>query len=70
MQQTMMVDRKTIEQVLKEEDQCFEKYHNRAPIGRESEDVVDNAYTRLCRTFTMPYIVVSEIYHEMRCKHA
>ena len=70
MQQALPIDRKTIERVLSEEDQWFLKYHHRVPIGRESEDVVDNAYTRLCQSFTMPYVVISDIYHEMRCKHA
>lgn len=67
---TNTIDRETIEQVLTEEDQWFLEHHQRAPIGREGEDVVDNAYTRLCRTGRMPYVTVSEIYHEMRCKHA
>lgn len=70
MLQEELIDRIMIEKVLTEENQWFIEHHHRTPIGRENEDVVDNAYTRLCRTSMTPYAVVSDIYHEMRCRHA
>ena len=49
------IDQTKIIQILNEEDQYFLRCHHRPPRGRESEDVVDNAYSRpagfsLCHT--------------------
>lgn len=62
--------REEIERILQEEDQYFINCHHHAPVGRESEDVVDNAYARILHLHPMPYVAVSTIYNEMRCQHA
>ena len=64
------VDQTMIMQILKEEDQFFLSYHHRPPRGRETEDVVDNAYSRLSQMHSLPYTEVDRIYREMRCPHA
>ena len=66
----MPIDQAKIIQILNEEDQYFVSCHHRPPRGRESEDVVDNAYARLSRIQSLPYTEVDRIYHEMRCQHA
>ena len=66
----MLIDQAKIIQILNEEDQYFVSCHHRPPRGRESEDVVDNAYARLNRIQSLPYTEVDRIYHEMRCQHA
>ncbi len=68
--QNNQLSRETIEQILQEEDQYFVNCHHRSPVGRESEDVVDNAYARILRIKDLPYLAVSDIYSEMRCAHA
>ena len=47
-----------------------QSYHHRPPRGRETEDVVDNAYSRLSQMHSLPYTEVDRIYREMRCPHA
>ncbi len=42
--QNTILDRAGIETILVEEEQFFFNRHYRLPIGREIEDVVDNAY--------------------------
>lgn len=64
------IDHAKIIRVLHEEDQFFLNCHHRSPQGREYEDVVDNAYSRLSQTQSLPYSEVDRIYHEMRCQHA
>ena len=59
------INREAIEQILREEDKFFVDCHCHRPIGRESEDVVDNAYTRIQHVLRVPYEVVSEIYTDM-----
>lgn len=49
MRKRMPIDQAKIIQILNEEDQYFLSCHHRPPRGRESEDVVDNAYARLNR---------------------
>ena len=70
MRKRMPIDQAKIIQILNEEDQFFLSCHHRPPRGRESEDVVDNAYSRLSRIQSLPYTEVDRIYHEMRCQHA
>ena len=50
----MPIDQAKIIQILNEEDQYFLSCHHRPPRGRESEDVVDNAYSRLSRIQSLP----------------
>ena len=57
-----------IETILNEEERFFVDCHQREPVGRETEDVVDNAFSRILRTQDMAYTVVAEIYSAMRCK--
>ncbi|MBQ9210195.1 MAG: hypothetical protein IJ153_00700 [Clostridia bacterium] len=57
-------------QVLSEEDRYFMHCHHRPPRDRETEDVVDNAYSRLSRIQPLPYTEVDRLYQEMRCQHA
>ena len=70
MRKRTSIDQAKIIQILSEEDQYFLSCHHRPPQGRESEDVVDNAYSRLSRIQSLPYTEVDQIYHEMRCQHA
>ena len=56
--------------VLMEEEQFFLSCHHRLPVGRESEDVVDNAFDRLSRLQPMSYTEVADAYREMRCRYA
>ena len=56
--------------VLMEEEQFFLSCHHRLPVGRESEDVVDNAFDRLCRLQPLSYTEVADAYREMRCRFA
>jgi len=55
---------------LREEDQFFVSCHHRAPKGRESEDVVDNAFDRLRQIQPLSYMDVANAYSEMRCHYA
>ena len=57
-----------IERILNEEERFFVECHQREPVGRETEDVVDNAFSRILRTQDMAYIVVADIYSAMRCE--
>ena len=54
MRKRMPIDQAKIIQILNEEDQYFLSCHRRPPRGRESEDVVDNAYARLSRIQPLP----------------
>lgn len=56
--------------VLIEEEQFFLSCHHRLPVGRESEDVVDNAFDRLSRLQSLSYTEVADAYREMRCRFA
>ena len=62
------LSRAEIETILNEEEQYFVNCHQREPVGRESEDVVDNAFSRILRIQDMAYSVVADIYSTMRCK--
>ena len=57
-------------EILKEEDRFFVSCHHRPPVGREYEDVVENAFTRLHHLQPVAYTEVDRVYQEMRCKYA
>ena len=65
-------DHDQITVVLREEEQFFWKCHHREPVGREHEDVVDNAWSRLRASIgdSLSYTEVAGVYSEMRCHHA
>lgn len=53
-------------EILKEENEQFFARHQHLPIGREAEDVIDNAFSRLqWAKQDIPYIQVSKLYSEM-----
>ncbi|MBR6953991.1 MAG: hypothetical protein IKH77_02975 [Clostridia bacterium] len=58
--------------ILREEEQFFRDCHHREPVGREHEDVVDNAWSRIMLRHgnSLSYTDVAGIYSEMRCDHA
>ena len=62
----------SVEEILWEEECFFRRCHHRGPIGREREDVVDNAWSRLRLSpfKDLSYIDVANMYDEMRCVHA
>ena len=66
------VEHDQIAGILREEEQYFREYHHREPVGREHEDVVDNAWSRLRTSHgdNLSYVVVAGVYSEMRCGHA
>jgi len=52
--------------ILKEENAQFLAIHRHLPIGREAEDVIDNAFSRLrWAKQSVPYTQVSNLYSEM-----
>ena len=58
-----------ITQWLLEEEQAFIARHDRAPIGREIEDVVDNVYPMLSREgIQLSYGSVYDHYRELHNK--
>ena len=61
-----------IADVLLEEEEYFRTCHHRDPIGREREDVVDNAWTDLqqSRVDGLTYIDVVDVYNDLRCIYA
>ena len=61
-----------VAEILWEEERFFLRCHHREPIGREREDVVDNAWSRLSVNPVkgLSYIDVANMYDEMRCAHA
>lgn len=53
-------------EILKEETEQFLAFHRHLPIGREAEDVIDNAFSRLqWAKQSVPYTQVSNLYCEM-----
>ena len=53
-------------EILKEETEQFLAFHRHLPIGREAEDVIDNAFSRLqWAKQSVPYTQVSNLYSEM-----
>lgn len=68
--QNTILDRAEIETILDEEEQFFINCHHRLPVGREAEDVVDNAYARIRQQQEMAYVIVDEIYQAMRFGNA
>ena len=52
--------------ILKEENAQFFAIHRHLPIGREAEDVIDNAFLRLqWEKQSVTYIQISNLYSEM-----
>ena len=52
--------------ILKEENAQFLAIHRHLPIGREAEDVIDNAFSRLqWAKQSVTYIQISNLYSEM-----
>ena len=70
MKEQRILSHQKIIKVLKEEDQFFVSCHHRSPKGRESEDVVDNAFDRLRQIQPLSYTEVANAYTEMRCHYA
>ena len=61
-----LIEREHILQILKEETDLFVHLHQHMPIGRESEDVIDNALTQVNHYDRhITYVQVSELYSEM-----
>jgi hypothetical protein len=69
-EQPLRDSRKQLVTVLEEEEQFFLAYHHRLPVGREYEDVVDNAFDRLNRLLPLSYLEVADTYREMRRRYA
>lgn len=67
MNETMsLIEREHILRILKEEMDLFVHLHQRMPIGRESEDVIDNALTQVKRfDRDITYVQVSDLYNQM-----
>ena len=67
MNETMsLIEREHILRILKEETDLFVHLHQRMPIGRESEDVIDNALTQVKRfDRDITYVQVSDLYNQM-----
>ena len=70
MKEQKILSHQKILEVLREEDQFFVSCHHRAPKGRESEDVVDNAFDRLRQIQPLSYMDVANAYSKMRCHYA
>ena len=61
-----LIEREHILQILKEETDLFVHLHQHMPIGRESEDVIDNALTQVNHYDRhITYAQVSKLYSEM-----
>lgn len=67
MNETMsLIEREHILRILKEETDLFVHLHQHMPIGRESEDVIDNALTQVKRFDRhITYVQVSDLYNQM-----
>lgn len=67
MNETMsLIEREHILRILKEVMDLFVHLHQRMPIGRESEDVIDNALTQVKRfDRDITYVQVSDLYNQM-----
>ena len=59
-----------VAEILREEERFFLRLHHRKPVGREREDVVDNAWSRLSLVKGLSYVDVANMYDEMRRAHA
>ena len=59
-----------VAEILREEERFFLRLHHRKPVGREREDVVDNAWSRLSLVKGLSYVDVANMYDEMRGAHA
>ena len=63
---TSLIEREHILRILKEETDLFVHLHQHMPIGRESEDVIDNALTQVKRFDRhITYVQISNLYNQM-----
>lgn len=59
-------EQERILRALKEELDMFVHLHQHMPIGRESEDVIDNALTQVKRfDRDITYVQISDLYNQM-----